>query len=72
MGIPGFFIWLVKKYKIITYDLDKNIDYLFLDTNCLIHPQTQKTLKMYSNLNNTFIEEKMLDNIELYFDYLVD
>lgn len=72
MGIPGFFIWLVKKYKIITYDLDKNIDYLFLDTNCLIHPQTQKTLKMYSNWNNTFIEEKMLDNIELYFDYLVD
>lgn len=72
MGIPGFFIWLVKKYKIISYKLNKDVDYLFLDTNCLIHPQTQKTLKSYSNWNNTFIEEKMLDDIELYFDYLVD
>ena len=74
MGVPGFFIWLIKKYKnIITYKLDNNIDILYLDANCLVHPQTQKVLKKIKNWENKdYIEEKMLDEIELYIDYLVN
>ena len=75
MGVPGFFLWLVKKYKnIITYKLDDEyeVDILYLDANCLIHPQCQKALKNYSNWHDTnFIENKMLDEIEKYIDYLV-
>lgn len=75
MGVPGFFIWLIKKYKnIIQYKLDDdiNIDILFLDLNCLIHPQSQKALKKYLNWKDKdFIEEKMLDEMETYLDHLI-
>lgn len=74
MGVPGFFIWLIKKYDNIILDkLDVPIDYLYLDANCLIHPQTQKVLsKFFKWTDKDDIEEKMLDQIEEYIDYLVD
>ena len=50
MGVPGFFIWLIKKYKnIITnkINLSSPVDIFYLDFNCGIHPITQYTLKKY-------------------------
>ena len=55
MGVPGFFLWLIKKYKNkkivfpkvkadIT-DMIHNIDYLLIDMNCMIHPEFFKTLE---------------------------
>jgi 5'-3' exonuclease len=56
MGVPGFFLWLWKKYKSQNFvftkdkipDIDKkyieNIDYFLLDMNCMIHPICFETL----------------------------
>ena len=68
MGVPGFFLWLLKKYKKNNFVLDKhqfekqfklkkdcilnNIDDLLIDANCLIHPECFKVLAENKNFNN--------------------
>ena len=50
MGVPGFFAWLLKKYnstKLITESINTNIDILYIDANCLFHPQCFKVLYNY-------------------------
>ena len=72
MGVPGLFVWLVKKYKNIILAKKGQADSLYLDANCLIHPSIQETLKNNPGwTNNYLIEEKMLDDIEKYIDMLV-
>lgn len=47
MGIPGFFGWLLKKYRkntITTGDIGRNVDVLYIDANCMIHPSCFKIL----------------------------
>ena len=60
MGVPGFFKWLWTNYKKTNFvfskgkldpEIDeillnqvKNLDYLLIDLNCLIHPVCFKTL----------------------------
>ena len=57
MGVPGFFLWLWKKYKKNNFVFSKtgiddedlsnkinNIDYFLIDANCLIHPTCFKVL----------------------------
>jgi 5'-3' exoribonuclease 2 len=57
MGVPGFFLWLLKNYKKERFILKKsltkdknilndlnNIDYFLVDTNCMIHPVCFKVL----------------------------
>ena len=64
MGVPGFFLWLWKKYKSSNFvftkdkipDIDKeyieNIDYLLLDMNCMIHPVCFETLAEHKDYND--------------------
>lgn len=62
MGVPGFFIWLVKKYKgdkfsekqsfgkqFIKTDIDVTKDWLMFDTNCLLHPMCFKVLAEFNS-----------------------
>jgi len=80
MGVPGFFLWLWKKYKNKKFVLQKNeiskdiiFDYLLLDANCLIHPMCFKILaenKNFTNKDN--LEKKMIQQVLLYIDYLID
>ena len=67
MGVPGFFAWLLKKYKnnnIITTNIDDIIDILYIDANCLFHPQCFKVLNFYENtINIDKLEEKMIKRI---------
>ncbi len=83
MGVPGFFKWLLKKYgrkNIVCSQIHTKVKILYLDANCLIHPQCRKviidqTLKMKesdSNISfNDFIEKKMLNEVITYIKHLV-
>ena len=55
MGVPGFFAWLLKKYKknnnIIIQSINQSVDWLYLDSNCLFHPQCHKILAYYIDKN---------------------
>jgi len=84
MGVPGFFLWLWKKYKNQYFvfnkeDIDKekyktidNIDELLIDANCLIHPQCYRILsenKNWTNLDK--LENLMLDQIIAYIEEII-
>lgn len=83
MGVPGFFSWLLKKMrdkkmkdiKIISStcpDAD-NIDTLYIDANCLFHPQCYKALAQYEGINDIVkLECKMIKRILGYITFLID
>ena len=58
MGVPGFFLWLIKKYKNDYFFFRKDsklydvssIDALMIDTNCMLHPQCFKALAENKNI----------------------
>lgn len=75
MGVPGLFLWLVKKYGndnlIINKESINDIDSLFIDTNCLLHPQCFKVLENFIGSNED-LEKKMIDECINYIDYLIN
>jgi 5'-3' exoribonuclease 2 len=89
MGVPGFFLWLLKKYKGTNFIFSKsklintnntelleqvkNLDYLLIDTNCLIHPVCFKILSDYPKLtNNDKLESKMINATIEYIEKLIN
>jgi len=76
MGVPGFFLWLTKKYKnnnlITKKTLTKKTDYLLIDANSLIHPICFKVVET-SFVNNTEeLEHKMIKSIIEYITSLIE
>lgn len=75
MGVPGFFSWLIKQYKedkLITNQLPEKANILYIDANCLFHPQCFKILEGLPNENNVEkMENKMAERIINYIDYLI-
>ncbi len=84
MGVPGFFLWLWKKYRKQNfvfskddethpcYEIVKRIDELLIDANCLMHPQCFKVLDLYPDLKDVDkLERKMISQILDYLDYLI-
>jgi len=48
MGIPFFFGWLLKKYKWSSFKvstINKIVDTLYIDANCMLHPSCFKVLE---------------------------
>ena len=86
MGVPGFFLWLWKKYKNTNFVFNKaslqdphllekinNIDEFLLDLNCAIHPMCFKVLAEYPELKNLEkLEKKMMNQVIDYIDTLVN
>ena len=76
MGVPGFFAWLLKNYKgkkIICPSIKSKVDVLYLDSNCLFHPQCFKTIEHFFDWNNEpVLEKKMMRRIIAYIDFLHD
>ena len=86
MGVPGFFIWLLKNYKKDSFVFVKekltktdlindlnNIDYFLIDANCLIHPMCFKILAENPDFNNQdILEDKMINKVLEYIQELVD
>ena len=75
MGVPGFFAWLLKNYKkadIIISEIHETVDTLYIDANCLFHPQCHKILNFYGDkLDVEKLENKMIKRILNYIDYLI-
>ncbi len=73
MGVPGFFKELITSYpKIIKTSTDKNIKALYIDANCLFHPQCFKILELYKDETNyDVLVKKMIKRILDYIDYLI-
>jgi len=58
--------------QLLLYDLD-NIDYLLIDTNCLIHPMCFKILAENPELKNQDkLEGRMIEQVLNYITYLTD
>ena len=78
MGVPGFFAWLLRKYKkndmiISTLPKNEKVKYLFIDANCLFHPQCFKVLGVMKDWKNkTTLENKMMKQILSYIDFLIE
>jgi 5'-3' exoribonuclease 2 len=74
MGVPGFFKWLQKNYKkndLILPSIKKKVNVLYLDANCLFHPQCFKTLDHFPDWKTTdLLEKKMFKRIIAYIDFL--
>lgn len=72
MGVPAFFKKLSKKYNIIRNNPDRPIKSLYIDGNCLIHPQCFLVLSQYPNVTNQqFLFKKMFKRIVDYIDYMI-
>lgn len=75
MGVPGFFSWLIKQYKgdkLLLDQLPEKPSILYIDANCLFHPQCFKILEgMTSEKRIDKLEEKMINRILNYIDYLI-
>ena len=82
MGVPGFFLWLMKQYRnrSIVFQKSKasidstihSIDYLLIDMNCMIHPECFKTLVDIKTNDNNKIEAKMRKNIIIYLEKIIE
>ena len=78
MGVPGFFAWILKNcndFNIIKQIL-LDIDILYLDTNCLLHPQCLYVLEKFKSYNccddQCKMENDMIDAICTYILKIID
>lgn len=82
MGVPGFFLHLMKAYKNrkIVFPKSKasedstihSVDYLLIDMNCMIHPECFKTLEDIKTNSIEKIEAKMRNNIIAYLEKIIE
>lgn len=87
MGVPGFFAWLLKNKKklgakkLVQENLEIQIKWLMLDTNCLLHPCVANVLEKYKEgrleINETMdlrvqIEEHIWNKIVSYIDDMIE
>ena len=78
MGVPGFFAWILRKYKHNKVICDVNnatmkINTLYIDANCLFHPQCFKVIELIPEWNKLdILENKMTERIIKYIEYLIE
>lgn len=74
MGVPGFFAWLMKRYKrehFLIKTLDKRPSRLYIDANCLFHPQCHQIIEKYSHeTDKNKLEDLMIEQIIKYLNYI--
>lgn len=72
MGVPGFYKELIKLFPFIVKDRIRNrVDYLYIDCNCLMHPQCFKILGLHPDeADQSKLFELMCSRILAFLDYL--
>lgn len=73
MGVPGFFAWVLKNFRrrILKDQLNYNPEYLYIDANCLFHPQCFEVLaEMPDETDIELLEDRMIQRILDYLDAL--
>lgn len=73
MGVPGFFAWILKNFKnkILKSNLQIPPKYLYIDANCLFHPECFKILEYFMDETNPDkLENNMFERIVNYLDYI--
>ena len=77
MGVPGFFLWLMKKYKNASFvneisHYDTKFKWLCLDANCLLHPKCFEVLGENPDFKDLDkLEDKMISRSIEYIEKLV-
>lgn len=77
MGVPSFFIWLINNFgisNIIKTNIGGDINNLYIDANCAIHPVCFDVLKKHVQENKTDeseLELDMIDNVIKYLDFII-
>jgi 5'-3' exonuclease len=81
MGVPGFFLWLIKKYKNDYFFFNKNskkydvsnINAIMIDANCALHPQCFKALAKNKKITDKdILESEMIKECIAYLKYIID
>jgi len=81
MGVPKYFAWLIKNYKKnnIVFQKEKTqlepIDWLLIDTNCLLHPKSFEVLaeeQLKDNINFKSLQNKMMNTSIEYIEKLIE
>jgi 5'-3' exonuclease len=72
MGLPGFFSWILKRYikAILKQKLSSRPKYLYIDANCLFHPECFKVLEGFPNDNIKDLELKMFQRIANFLHFI--
>ena len=72
MGLPGFFAYIYKNFKsrLLLKRLPNGCDHLYIDANCLFHPQCTAIKEAFPDLTVDKLEEKMIQRIKNYLTYL--
>lgn len=72
MGLPGFFAWILKHYakEILSSCLERRAKYLYIDANCLFHPECFKILEGYPNADLDQLKIYMFQRIVNFLDFL--
>ena len=75
MGVPGLAVSIYSKYKdrdiIVGYET-QDVDALYLDTNCLIHPVCMSVYNNNPTLNNERLEQKMIHAVIEYIEKIIN
>jgi 5'-3' exonuclease len=73
MGVPGFYRKLIQKHKhIVRKDTNEPIDSLYIDANCLFHPECFKVLEYYPDCTDPIKLFKLMKNrILTKLDHLI-
>jgi len=75
MGVPGFVKWISKKKKLskaFISTITKKVHTLYLDSNCLFHPQCFKVLEKIDETDHKKLEALMIKRILAYIDFLIE
>ena len=76
MGVPGFFSWLLQRNKnnrkLIISNTDKQKSCLFIDANCLLHPNVNYIIQKVKREKRDISRDQLEQEIYAYMRYYIN